>query len=64
MKRIEKNLKNIIWYSSYESSKTGKCNTFPLSYLIHGHNNSGFALIRMQDILEDYSSNHTKGGTA
>ena len=33
-KWIEKNLKNIIWYSSYESSKTGKCNTFLVSFII------------------------------
>ena len=33
-RQIEKNLKNIIWYSSYESSKTGKCNTFLVSFII------------------------------
>ena len=31
---IQKNLKNIIWYSSYESGKTGKCNTFLVSFVI------------------------------
>ena len=28
------NLKNIIWYSTYESSKTGNCNTFLVSFII------------------------------
>ena len=33
-KARELDLKNIIWYSSYESSKTGKCNTFLVSFNI------------------------------
>ena len=33
-RRIQKNLKNIIWYTSYESSKTGKCYTFLVSFII------------------------------
>ena len=46
--RIEKNLKNVIWYSSYESIKTGKRNTFLVSFIIPVSlpNKSGFALIR------------------
>ena len=32
--RIAKNLKNVIWYSSYESIKTGKRNTFLVSFII------------------------------
>ena len=31
---IQKNLNNIIWYSSYESGETGKCNTFLVSFII------------------------------
>ena len=34
VRRIQKNLKNIIWYSSYESSKTGKFYTFLVSFII------------------------------
>ena len=33
-KKPEASLKNIIWYSGYESSKTGKCNTFLVSFNI------------------------------
>ena len=33
-RRIQKNLKNIIFYSCYESSKTGKCNAFLVSFII------------------------------
>ena len=33
VRQIQKNLKNIIWYSSYESSKTGKYNTFLVSFI-------------------------------
>ena len=32
--RIQKNLKNTIWYSCYQSSKTRKYNTFLVSFVI------------------------------
>ena len=32
--QIQKNLKNIIWHSSYESSKTSKHNIFSVSFII------------------------------
>ena len=34
VRRIQKNLKNIIWYSSYKSSKTGKCNILLVFFII------------------------------
>ena len=33
-RRIQENLKSIIWYSSYESSKTGKCYAFLVCFII------------------------------
>ena len=33
-RQIQKNLKNIIWYSSYVSSKTGQCDTFLVFFII------------------------------
>ena len=57
-RQIQKNLKNIICYSCYESSKAGKCHAFLVSfvhkilylhallYLFHGQNDSGLALLR------------------
>ena len=45
-RRTQKNLQNIIWYRSYESSKTGKYNTFLVSFIItHGHND--FCLVSL-----------------
>ena len=45
-RRIEKNLKKIIFYSCHKSRGTGKCHTFFWSYLFHCQNNSGRALLR------------------
>ena len=44
---IQKNLKNINWYSCYESSNAGKCHTFLVSFIIplDGLNDLGLALL-------------------
>ena len=44
---IQKNLKNINWYSCYESSNAGKCHTFLVSFIIplDGLNDLGLTLL-------------------
>ena len=61
-RQIQRNVKNINWYSSYESSKTGKCNTFLVSFitLFDGNNDSCLASLRGARYFEDYTSNHAK----
>ena len=60
-RRIQKNLRNINWYSCYELFKAGKIHTILVSFMIL----PGLALLRgIQDIFEYYSSTRAKRGVA
>ena len=63
-RQIQKNLKNIVCYSCYESSKGGKCDTFLVSYSYLFHRIQVLLCYAVQDIFEDYSSKRAKRSAA